>query len=55
MCVFRRIIDQMIETCQNRRVRCKLLEEGNELTLSKALTIARTVESVALPDQDTGR
>lgn len=48
------IIDQMIEKCQNSRVRCKLLEEGNELTLSKALTIARTVEAVALQEQDMG-
>ena len=46
------IIDQIIERCQNPRVRSKLLEKGNVLTLTKALSLARTVESVAVQSKE---
>ena len=40
------IMDQLIEKCRSSKVRCKLLEEGNGLTLPKAISLGRTVESV---------
>ena len=40
------LLDQLIEKCHDSKVRTKLLEEGNELTLAKAMSLARTVESV---------
>lgn len=46
------VIDQVIEKCEGSRVRSKLLEEGNKLTLEKALFLARTVESVSAQEKD---
>ena len=39
-------MDQLIEKCRSSKVRCKLLEEGNGLTLPKEISLGRTVESV---------
>ena len=46
------ILDQLIEKCDGSRVRSKLLEEGNDLTLEKAISLARTLESVAAQERD---
>ena len=46
------IIDQVIAKCVGSRLRSKLLEEGNALTLARALVIARTVKSIAVQDKD---
>ena len=46
------IIDRIISKCAGSRLRSKLLEEGNALTLARALVIARTGESVAVQDKD---
>ena len=45
------LLDQLIEKCKNTKVRTKLLEAGNDLTLVQALSIARTAESVTLQEQ----
>ena len=36
------LLDQLIEKCHDSKVRTKLLEGGNELTLAKAMSFART-------------
>ena len=46
------LLSQTIEKCNNVKVLTKLLEEGNELTLAKVISIARTVETVAIQEQD---
>ena len=45
------LLDQLIEKYKNTKVRTKVLEAGNDLTLVQALSIARTVESVTLQEQ----
>ena len=45
------LLDQVIANCHNPKVRTKLLEVGNGLTLPKALDFARTVETVAVQER----
>ena len=46
------LLDQVIANCHNPKVRTKLLEVGNGLTLPKALDFARTVETVAVQERE---
>ena len=46
------IIDQVIEKCERSKVCSKLLEEGNDLTLEKAISLAHTLETVKVQKKD---